>query len=366
MKPSVSVVSNIFTPVSPAASGGLEVFNYYLTRELEKRGVDVRLYASGDSARLKSLVPIVDKSLSFSKDKEFLSVPWNYRKITVEEFAIFTKLIQQEIKEKRILHFSLVNFLPIYLAVKNGLDVLTTIHMPATNYHYQVLRELLNKEEIKKVHFIGISRTQVEDFSDVYDVIPNGVNLDEFKYSAKARDAYVSIGRIVPEKGYHDAISAAKKANVNFEFAGIAKSKNEIDYFEQELKPNLSSKIRYVGFVKEKERKRFYQAKAQIFPTKWKEAFGLTMIEAMACGTPVIAYDRGAVKEIIVDNKTGFIVKPDDVNGIKKAIEKIEMMSKEEYLQMRQNCREHVEKHFSITAMVDKYIQVYKELAQKG
>jgi glycosyltransferase involved in cell wall biosynthesis len=238
--------------------------------------------------------------------------------------------------------------------------------MPATNYHYQVLRELLNKEEIKKVHFIGISRTQVEDFSDVYDVIPNGVNLDEFKYSAKARDAYVSIGRIVPEKGYHDAISAAKKANVNFEFAGIAKSKNEIDYFEQELKPNLSSKIRYVGFVKEKERKRFYQAKAQIFPTKWKEAFGLTMIEAMACGTPVIAYDRGAVKEIIVDNKTGFIVKPDDVNGIKKAIEKIEMMSKEEYLQMRQNCREHVEKHFSITAMVDKYIQVYKELAQKG
>lgn len=359
----ISIISNIFNPVGPSAPGGLEVFNYYLTKELEERNIDVELYASGDSEKLKSLKPIIDLSLEYSQTQEFLSVPWNYRRMTVREFGVYTGFIQNQ-KNDRLVHFSLVNFLPIYLAIKRKLSVITTIHMPIDNLHYQILKNLLTPEELKQAHFIGVSKAQVKNFP-VEKIIHNGVATQDFQFSSQARDTFIWMGRIIPEKGCPDAIAASNKAKVLLEIGGEPKNMTEEQFFQKNIQPGINNNISYKGFIKAQERSRFYAAKALIFTPKWEEAFGLIMTEAMACGTPVIAYNRGAVSEIIKDGETGYLVPEGDTEGLAKAILKIQDLSQKQYLEMRKNCREHIEKNFSFKKMVDEYILVYKEIWNK-
>jgi len=364
MKVPISIVSNIFNPTGPAAPGGLEIFNYYLSRELEKRGEDVKLFASGDSQKLRCLVPLVDKSLQFSKSKEFLFDPWNYRKITFEEFAIFAKFIEDKSNHNRVLHFNMDNFLPVYLAAKKGLPMLNTIHLLTKSLGYRILGDLLTEEEMRSVHFIGVSKRQVKDFPYNYRVIHHGVDLRDFHYSDNFSNNFIWIGRFVEAKGCSDAIAAAKKAGEKLEIGGEAKIKNEVEYFESSIKPELNRKIKLKGFVKQNTRSDFYQAKALIFSSKKDEAFGLTIIEAMACGTPVIAYARGAASEVIKEGKTGFIIQPDDVNGLVSAMKKINQLPAKEYLAMRKRCRENIEKNFSLKIMADRYLEVYNEIYQ--
>lgn len=364
MKTPISIVSNIFNPVGPAAPGGLEIFNYYLARELESRGEDVKLFASGDSKKLKCLVPLVNKSLQYSKSKEFLFDPWNYRKITFEEFAIFAKFIENKSNHNRVFHFNMDNFLPVYLAAKKRLPMLNTIHLLTKSLGYRILGDLLTEDEMRSVHFIGVSKRQVKDFPYNYRVIHHGVDLKDFHYSDNYRHNFIWIGRFVKAKGCHDAIVAAKKAGEKLEIAGEAKIKNEVEYFENYIKPGLDKRVKLKGFIRQNVRSNFYQANALIFSSKKDEAFGLTIIEAMACGTPVIAYDRGAASEVIKEGETGFIVQPDDVNGLALAMKKINQLSPKEYLVMRRRCRENIEKNFSLRIMTDSYVEVYNEIYQ--
>lgn len=361
----VALVSNIFNPCGPAAPGGLEVFNYYLATELERQGASVKLYASGDSTNIKSLVPIVKKSLLHSKNKQFMAVPWNYRKITVEEFAIYTELMQKLKDFNGVIHFSMVNFLPIYLAVKNGLSIVTTMHMPATNYHYQALVNLLDTREIKKVNFVGISKAQVKNFPHARFIVNNGVNTTEFRYQDNPKNSFIWIGRMIPEKGVDDAIKVAKLTGFKFEIAGAPNGGAEETFFNQKIKPNFGGNISYRGHLKGRDRIKFYNSRAMIFPMKWEEAFGLTIIEAMSCGTPVIAYNRGAVSEIIEDGVTGYVVEKDNVNGLVCAMKKINRMPEDKYQLMRQRCRETVEQKYSLTAMASRYLNLYKGLMKK-
>jgi len=164
------------------------------------------------------------------------------------------------------------------------------------------------------------------------------------------------------QKGCKDAIAAAKKVKGKLEIGGSPKLKNEIEYFEKFIEPEIDKEITLKGFIDDKMRSNFYHAKALIFSTQNEEAFGLTQVEAMACGTPVIAYDRGAASEVIKEGETGFIVRPKDVQGLAKAMEKINQMPHEEYLAMRKKCRENIEKNFSLEVMVDRYIEVYNEI----
>jgi glycosyltransferase involved in cell wall biosynthesis len=237
--------------------------------------------------------------------------------------------------------------------------------MPVTNYHYQVLKKLLTSEELKRIHLVGVSKSQVEGFAEDCEIIPNGVNLDDFPFSEKYRDSFVWIGRIIPEKGAKDAIEAAKKAQVKLELAGKPKAKREEEYFNQEMKPLFDDFVYYRGFVQGEARREFYYGKALIFPSKAQESFGLTMIEALSSGTPVIAYDRGAVREVIEEGKTGFIVPADDIDAIANAMKKINSMSEEEYLIMRKNCREVAEKRFSLKVMVDRYMDLYQKVSNE-
>lgn len=358
----VAIVSNIFNPVLPDSHGGLEVLNYYLAKKLTDLGHDVKLYASGDSEPKKILEPLVPKSLTFSRDKDFLLEPWNYRVITVEEFAAYTKFIEDFEEKDRIIHFNLVNFLPIYLAAKKKLPMITTIHMTPKNFHFNFLPTVLSQDEMKRANLVGVSEFQVEDYHWAKKVVYNGVDTSLFQFQINPKNTFAWIGRMVSEKGPEEAILATQKSKVKICLAGEAKSKNEIDYFNDNLADYASSEVEFVGCVLENQKSDFYNAKALLFTSRIDEAFGLVMTEAMACGTPIIAFDRGPVREIVKDGETGFLVKDGDIAGLVKAIDKINNLSGSEERKMRDNCRKTVEKRFSLDIMTSEYLETYQQI----
>jgi glycosyltransferase involved in cell wall biosynthesis len=161
-------------------------------------------------------------------------------------------------------------------------------------------------------------------------------------------------GRIIPEKGVKEAIQVALKTDRRLIITGQVTPASQW-YFDEHIKPHLSDKILYLGMIDKAQLTKYYQkAAALLVPIRWEEPFGLTMAEAMACGTPVIAFRRGSVPEVVKDGKTGFIV--ENTAEMIEAIENIDRIN-------RQDCRTHVEKNFTNTRMVNNYEKVLHSLA---
>jgi glycosyltransferase involved in cell wall biosynthesis len=193
----------------------------------------------------------------------------------------------------------------------------------------------------------------------------HGIDLTRFQPHLQPNNDYIAyLGRIIEPKGVHLAIAAAKKANVKLKIAGkhyTGYSKDK--YWQTKIKPHIDNeKIEYVGFIKnDKEKQKFLgNARALIVPSTWQEPFGIVMIEAMACGTPVIGLDNGAIPEVIKNGYTGYVVKQSTQNSqtiqrLAQAIQRIDNIN-------RNNCRKHVEQHFSLTTMCRGYLEIYKSL----
>jgi hypothetical protein len=205
------------------------------------------------------------------------------------------------------------------------------------------------------------------------DTIYHGIDLTQTKPRYDRGNYLVFVGRFAPSKGVVDAIKAATRSGEDLILFGTESSDSA--YFDIEVKPLIDRvKIQTFGFL---DRNKLFEmiagAKALLFPIAWEEPFGLVMIEAMACGTPVIAYNRGSVAEIVKDGVNGYIIDPisslSDINikdtgvdRLVKAIEKINSMSDNETTTMRRYCRAHVEKNFTIAKMVDGYERVYRKI----
>jgi len=192
------------------------------------------------------------------------------------------------------------------------------------------------------------------------------------------------LGEMVERKGVREAILAAKKNKLKLVIAGrIPLETNQLkdySFFQKYVKPELNrGYIKYEGEVASEKASELYgNAKATLFPIRWEEPFGLVMTESMSCGTPIIAFARGSVPEIIKDGETGFIVnssrkdtrgnwiiKKTGLAGMIEAINKIYDMSTDDYLEMRKNCRKHIEKNFTLEKMVDGYEKVYRKILKK-
>jgi len=208
----------------------------------------------------------------------------------------------------------------------------------------------------KNQYYVSISNAQRKPAPDLnwIETVYNGLDLKLFPFSAKPRNHYLFLGRLLPTKGVAEAIMAVKRAKQSLIIAGIP---NEGYYWEKKIKPSLGKDIKYVGNIPyEKTYKYYGQAKALLCPIQWEEPFGLTFIEAMACGTPVIAFNRGSVPEVIKDKKVGFIV--NSIGEMTVAIKKINEIS-------RRKCRNWVEKKFSLKKMVDDYEKVFLKIFKK-
>jgi glycosyltransferase involved in cell wall biosynthesis len=205
------------------------------------------------------------------------------------------------------------------------------------------------------------------------DTVYHGIDVSAYAFERESPSNFLFLGRLVPEKGLHNAIAASIAANVPLTVSVNLPSFGEVNpYYEKTLKDALKSPLCNVLPVVDKARRieLYRSARALLFPIEWEEPFGVVLIEAMACGTPVIAYNRGSVGEIVKDGVTGYIIDPDDVDrpgkgsfivkkqGIEGIKEAMGLISKID----RSACRRHVEECFSAEKMVTHYEACYEKI----
>jgi glycosyltransferase involved in cell wall biosynthesis len=255
-------------------------------------------------------------------------------------------------------HFDIIHVHPADRALPFGylfpkIPFVYTLHDPVSPWRKKIYRLYKTKNQ----YFVSISKAQQKPAPDLNWVgtVYNGIRLKAFPFNPKPKNYLLFIGRIFEKKGTDTAIKIALKTKQDLIIAG---GPDKGAFWEKKIKPYLKRKnIKYAGCVPyEKTYKYYGGAKAVLCPIKWNEPFGLTFVEAMACGTPVIAFDKGSAKEVVKDGKTGFVVK--NIKGAIEAVEKIDRID-------RKDCRKRVEDNFSVDKMADGYEKVYYDILRK-
>jgi len=329
----------------------------------------------------------------FSNTKPFFEI-FNYKKMksTIDPYLIGKLIVPFEID----LHLTLLDFLKENsvdlvhfhtISIYNGLPFSSRIKVPSIfSLHgtvHPLELEIMKVFNHPKLFYISLSNNQRQGYPGINfaSTVYNGIPLDDYSYQNVGGNNMVFAGRLVKEKGVDEAILVAAKLKRELRITGEIRVRQR-DYYEQiiQLIKNNSRYVRLFGFTNHALINSFFgSGKLFLCPTKWEEPFGLVLIEAMACGTPVIAYARGAIPEIVKDGETGFIVNSSDqdirgnwivkktgFDGLCEAVEKIYAMPENQYRQMRKNCRAHVEKNFTVEIMVDQYEEVYKKILEKS
>jgi glycosyltransferase involved in cell wall biosynthesis len=307
-----------------------------LTEELVRRGHDVTLFASGDSITSAKLVSVLPRSLRDSKLKDIGAA------IELSNFNI--GLAYQAQDQFDIIHDHNGTW-SLPTANLSTTPVVMTFHGPFTTTNRRIF------EALDRPNLVTISKSQASTAPRVKSTtIHNGLALTDFKFSADHDGYLLFVGRISAEKGIHVAIEVAQYLNLPLIIAAKLESVDR-PYFAEYVEPRLSDQIRWVGEVEEQQ-KRDLLSRALCFlnPLLWKEPFGLTMIEAMAAGCPVVALRKGSVPEVVADGRTGFVV--EDVDEMIEAVNNIESID-------RQECRRYAIEHFDVTRMTDQYEQLY-------
>lgn len=336
----IAQIAPLVERVPPEMYGGTERIIFYLTEELEKRGHEVTLFASGDSITSAKLFPVHDKALRLDPCIE------NYYPYHMLEMG----MVYEQAKEFDIIH-SHTDYITFPFTQLVSTPTLLTLH---GRLNIPDIQELYS--HYRNCNFVSISNAQRKFMPDLnwLDTIYHGYPIEIFPFCQEPEDYLVFVGRISSEKGPIDAIQIARK--LQMKLIMIAKVDPEDKaYYEQKVKPLITPPlIEFVGEKTEQERNEIVKkAKAFIFPLDWPEPFGLVLIESLACGTPVITRNRGSIPEIIVHGKTGFIC--ETVDEMAEAVRNIGSID-------RMTCRRHVEQNFSISRMVTKYESIYKQL----
>ena len=343
----IAQLAPLWEPVPPKKYGGIEIMIKALTDELVKRGHEATLFAAGNSKTKAELKAVFPKSLLEEK------VDWYHRSQNLINAGNAFKYADKF----DIIHNHAGDNALFFTDICQT-PVLTTLHNVLPDPKNRNSDEYVTfKYYARKTNFASISfnqRTHTDLKLKYVDNIYNGININDFSFNENPKDYLAWLGRIHYGKGMWNAVSAAKKSKQKLMLAGGATCETDEEYFKS-VKPMIDGKrIKYIGEVSPKEKNELLgNAKALLFPTIWEEPFGLVMIEAMACGAPVIAFNKGSVPEVIKNGKTGFIVKNE--KEMIEAIKKIDKIN-------RADCRQHVENNFTVEKMVDRYERVYEKV----
>lgn len=357
-----------------------------LADALVDRGHKVYVYSTSDvktRAEVISGDKILEKedlqSKSLGIDKSWAMM--RYKPIPIEyELDLTIKAFLHARKHGIALIHAYHDFMIRYMEkLVPDVSVVYTLHDPVPS------PGTLEKWRLKQFaddFYIAISKHQARQYGDFIrkpKVIYHGIKVSEFPFSASGGRHIGFIGRLVPQKGAHEAIAASLELKIPLEI-GTSPFYYKSDYFKKEIKPHLQGKlISLSGYLGGKRRLEWLKtAKAVLFPIRWDEPFGLVMIEGMACGTPVIAYNRGSVSEIVRDGVTGFIIEPEEgehrtqssMTKIKKGdwiIKKRGVLGLVEAMKRigeidREKCRRHVEENFSLERMVSEHEKLYQKI----
>jgi glycosyltransferase involved in cell wall biosynthesis len=329
----------ILSPVSwrtpPVHYGPWESVVSLLSEELVRAGVDVTLFATGDSRTSGKLVAVCE--LPYSEDRSI--DPKVAECLHVSE--IFERASQFDLIHN---HF---DFLPLTYSRLVDTPVVTTVHGFSSEKILPVYRKYNGTS-----HYVAISDSDRSPQLDYIATIHHGIDVVRFPFCADHGAYLLFFGRIHPDKGVRESIAVAKRLGIKLVIAGIVQDR---DYFAAEVEPYIDGiTVEYLGSVGPDQRADVLgQALALLHLISFDEPFGLSMIESMACGTPVIAFNRGSIPEIIRHGETGFIV--EDVDGAANAVADISEID-------RRSCRADVEARFSSERMARDYIRVYRQI----
>ena len=340
---------------------------HYIAEELVARGHDVTLFAPSDSktkgrlisdnlislANSKEFAPYYKQVTELDQEKFFWQLAGRNAAIDQYDYLFLSRLYQMASKGKfDVIYISMIGMRPLPFAATVDIPTVCTIHAAPDPLTVQFFTKY--KKRYPQLHFVGISKKQTEVAPEIFtDVVYNGIDLDAFSFNPKPDNHLLFSGRISREKGAVEAIEVAKKAGIPLQIYG---RHTEDPYWHKEISPQLNSSIEYKGLLPYWEIPPIYQrAKATLVPINWEEPFGLVMVESMACGTPVIAFRRGSVPEIIEDGVNGFIV--NNVDEMAEAVKNIDKID-------RREVRKNVERRFSKKAMVDGYEKIFYKVAE--
>lgn len=331
------------------------------------RGHAVDFYApEGSNVRKSQLVTMGQKALASSYDEYvgrengilFNPALHSDNILALHDQRYSAEMFRRATQGKYdVLHFHHPEVALPYVDIYSDVPVIYTMHDPIG----EPQRTLLESYRTPNQWLVSISDYQRQSAPDLPYIatVYNGIDTDTFNYdpTAKKSDRLLFAGRIVPEKGVKEAVQVALESGSKLDIIGPVFEDSK-DYFKEHIEPFLGNRIRHLGHIARRDLPGYFQqAKAFLMPIQWDEPFGLTMAEAMACGTPVIAFKRGSVPEIIANEQTGFIV--DTVEEMASKVTDITQLSP-------RDCRERVLSKFSITAMVKGYESVYREATQRA
>lgn len=363
----VAIVGSLLKPISSESIGGTEMFAHLLTEGLTDKGVDVSLFATSDSKTHAKLISVCSSKQTNGLYEGDLETRIPYQ--ILQAGNVIEKSKEFDIIHNNYYHFYLLSGFSVFA----DCPIVTTMH----NHHWKSpnLKLILEKTQRKNKDVVVFASKAAQKLSNNLfnsEVIYYGIDISLFPFSPKSEDYVLWFSRMVPPKGIKDAMDASYAGGFPLILAGGEPVRPEHKtYFAEKIKPNFSNNVEYKGPSTEKEKISLYKnAKALLFPTHLEEEFGLVMVEAMACGTPVIAYNRGAVSEVVKDGVTGFVIDPDNedrpqkgswiikkqgIEGLVEAVKRIGEIN-------RKTCREHVKANFTKEKMIKEYISLYNRL----
>lgn len=340
----IALVAPLIESVPPKLYGGTERVVAYLSDELVRMGHDVTLFASGDSTTSAKLVPCSERALRL--DPRVVD--------PIPHYMVMLNRLYRRIDEFDIIHFH-IDSLQYPLFQEFADRTLTTLHGRQDLFDLGPLYE-----EFPDAPLVSISNAQRKPLGALNwrGTVYHGQPADLCAFDGTPTDDYMAfVGRICPEKRPDRAIEIARRAGVPLKIAAKIDAFDRA-YFESEIKPLFDDPmVEYIGEIGDGEKSEFFgNAKALLFPIDWPEPFGLVMIEAMACGTPVIAFPCGSVPEVIDEGVTGFVV--ESVDEAVDAVARLDTLD-------RHGIRNRFETRFSVGRMAQDYVAVYQDLLSR-
>jgi len=333
----IAMLSPISWRTPPRHYGPWENVVSLLTEQLVSMGIEVTLFASGDSFTKGELVSVCEHP--YSEDPSIDPKVWECLHIA----ELFKRADEFDVIHN---HY---DFLPLSYSGYTHTPIVTTIHgfsSPSILPVYKAYND--------STYYVAISESDKCAELDYIATVHHGIDLEQFPFQAQGGDYLLFFGRIHPDKGVHEAIEVARKTGKRLLIAGIVQ--DEV-YFREQVEPHIDgSKVVYLGSVGPEQRQEILGgALAMLHLIHFDEPFGLSVVESMATGTPVIAFERGSMPELIAHGRTGFIV--EDVDAATQAVGKIDSIN-------RQDCRNEVEQRFTCQRMAHEYVSVYHQIIE--
>ena len=333
----IAMLSPVTWRTPPRNYGPWEQVTSVLTEALVKLGVNVTLFATGDSVTQAGLRSVVQHPLG---EKGGDAKVWE---------GLHISQVMESANEFDIIH-NHFDFQPLTYSRLIRTPIITTIHGFSSEAIVPVYQKYNNN-----TFYVAISNSDRHPSLEYVDTVYNGIDEDQFKLGNGQGEYLLYFGRIHPEKGTHRAIDIARESGIPLIICGLVQDDR---YFREQVLPHIDqTTVSFKGNVGPSVRNALMgDALALLHPISFQEPFGLSVAEAMFCGTPVIAFNRGAMKELIVDSKTGYLVE-----GTREAVEAVKKIKAIN----RHDCREHARRKFSSQAMAAGYMEVYQKVLNK-